>query len=113
MALPEPVMEDGVSCGNGFLDAESGSRVHNPPVDDDMVPVRTMMPRSVMVTVVLIKMVEHLWSQSWPMERSELERRDEKMSVRRAEVGRPGILNRPVCVLDMVAPSGRAMAMLF
>jgi hypothetical protein len=34
------------------------------------------------------------------------------MWVRRTEVGRPGIFKRPVCVLDMVAPSGRATPMM-
>jgi hypothetical protein len=37
------------------------------------VPVNTMRPRGVMVTAVFVNVVEHPWSQSWPMDRSELE----------------------------------------
>jgi hypothetical protein len=83
---------DGVPWGNVWLDAGSGSRVHTPPVADDLVPVRTTMPQSVMVVAVLVKMVEHPWSQIWPMERSELEWRDGKMLARRAEVGESGAI---------------------
>jgi hypothetical protein len=34
------------------------------------------------------------------------------MCAKRAEAGRPVILSKPVCELEMVAPSGRVMVML-
>jgi hypothetical protein len=105
-------MVDGMSGGSEWSDAERGSRVHTPPVAEDLVPVRTTGPRNVMVTVVLVNMAEQPWSHSWPMERSELDCREGKMCAKRAEAGRPGILSKPVCELDMVAPSGRVTAML-
>jgi hypothetical protein len=73
VALTELVMVGGMSCGGGLVDAWRGSRVHNPPEAEDLVPVRMTMPRSVIATVVLVKMAEHPKSQTWPMERSELE----------------------------------------
>jgi hypothetical protein len=112
IALTDMVIVDGVSGGRGWFDAGRGERIHNPTVAEDMVPVRTTRPRSVMVMAVLVKMVEHPWSQSWPMERSELEYRERNMCAKRAEAGTPGILSKPVCELEMVAPSGRVTAML-
>jgi hypothetical protein len=112
IALTEPVMVDGISGGSGWFDAGRGSRVHNPPVAEDLVPVRTKRPRSMMVAAVLVKIVEQPWSHSWPMERSELDCREGKMCAKRAEAGRPGILSKPLCVLEMVAPSRRVTAML-
>jgi hypothetical protein len=35
-----------------------------------------------------------------------------EMCTKRSEVGRPGILSKPVCELDMVAPSGRVTVVL-
>jgi hypothetical protein len=105
-------MVDGMSGGSTWFDNGRGSRVHNPPVAEDLVPVKTTRPRSVMVTVMLVKMAEHPWSQSWPMERNDLECREGNMCDKRAEAGMLGILSKPVCELDMVAPSGRVMAML-
>jgi hypothetical protein len=102
IALTEPVMMDGMSGGSGWFDAGRGSRVHNPPVAEDLVPARTMRPRSVMVTALLVNIVEHLWSHSWPMERSELDCREENMCAKREEAGRPGIWSKPVCVIEMV-----------
>jgi hypothetical protein len=113
IALMEPVMVDGMSGGSGWFDAGRGSRVHNPPVADDLVSVRTTRPRSVMVTALLVKIAEQPWSHSWPMERSELDCREGVMCAKRAEAGRPGVWSKPVCVLEMVAPSGRVMAMLY
>jgi hypothetical protein len=46
------------------------------------------------------------------MEKSELDCREGNMCANRAETGRPGIWSKPVCVLEMVAPSGRVTAML-
>jgi hypothetical protein len=110
--LTELVIVDGMSGRRELFDAGRGERVHTPPVAEDMVHVRTMRPQSVMVTAVLVKMVEHLWSQSWPMERSELDCREEKMCAKRVEAGRQGILIKPVCELEMVAQSGRVTVML-
>jgi hypothetical protein len=112
IALTEPVMVDGISGGSGWSHAGRGSRVHNPPVAEDLVPARTTRPQIVMVTAVLMKVAEHPWSHSWPMERSELDCREGNMCAKRAEAGRPGILSKPVCVFAMVSPSGRVMAML-
>jgi hypothetical protein len=76
------------------------------------VPVRTTRSQSVMVTALLVNIVKQPWSHSWPMERSELDCREGNMCAKRAEAGRPGIWSKPVCVLEMVAPSGRVTAML-
>jgi hypothetical protein len=46
------------------------------------------------------------------MERRELDYRKGHMCAKRADAGRPGILSKPVGVLDMVAPSGRVTVML-
>jgi hypothetical protein len=48
-------------------------RVHNPPVAEDMVPVRTTRSRSVMITALVLNNAEQTWSHSWPMDRSELD----------------------------------------
>jgi hypothetical protein len=112
IALTEPVMVDGMSGGSGWFNVGRGLRVHNPPVAEDLVPVRTTRSRSVMVTALLVNIVEQPWSHSWPMERSELDCREGHMCAKRAEAGRPGIWSKPVCVLEMVAPSGRVTAML-
>jgi hypothetical protein len=103
----------GIFGGSGWFDAGRGSKVHNPPVAEDMVPVRTTRPRSVMGTVLLVKIVEQPWSHSWPMERSELDCREGKMCAKRVEAERLGILSKLVCVLEMVVPSGRVTAMLY
>jgi hypothetical protein len=112
IALTEPVMVDGMSGGRGSFDAGRGERVHNPPVAEDLVPVIATRPQSLMVTALLVNIVEQPWSHIWLMERSELDCREENMCAKRAEVGRPGICSKPVCVLEMVAPSGRVTAML-
>jgi hypothetical protein len=112
IALTDPVMVDGMSGGSGWLDVGRGSRVHNPPVAEDLVPVRTTRSRSVMISALLVNIVEQLWSHSWPMERSELDFREGNMCVKRAEAERPGIWIKPVCVPEMVAPSGRVTVML-
>jgi hypothetical protein len=104
--------KDGMSGGIRCSDVGRGLRVDTPPVAEDLVMVRTTIPRSVMVMEVLVKIVEQPWSQSWPMERSELDCREGKMCAKRAESGRPGILSKPVCVLEMVVPSERVEAML-
>jgi hypothetical protein len=41
IALTNPVMVDGMFGGSGWFDVGRGERVHNPPVAEDMVPVRT------------------------------------------------------------------------
>jgi hypothetical protein len=46
------------------------------------------------------------------MERSELDCREGNMCAKRAEAGRLGVWSKLVCVLEMVAPSGRVTAML-
>jgi hypothetical protein len=51
-------MVAGMLCGGGWFDACRGSRVHNPPGAEDLVPVRTMIPGSMMVMAVLVKMME-------------------------------------------------------
>jgi hypothetical protein len=108
----EPVMVHGIYGGSGWFNFGRGLRVHNPPVAEDLVPVRTMRPQSLMVTALLVKFTEQPWSHSWPMERSGLDCREGTMFAKQAEAGRPGILSKPVCVLEMVAPSGRVTAML-
>jgi hypothetical protein len=60
-----------------------------------------------------VKIVEYPWSLSWPMEKSELDCREGKMCAKRVDAGRPGILSKPVCVLEMVAPSGRVIAIMY
>jgi hypothetical protein len=79
IALTEPVMVHGISGESGWFDAGRGSRVHNPPVAEDLVPVRTTRPRSVMVTALLVKIAEQPWSHSWPMERRKLDCREINM----------------------------------
>jgi hypothetical protein len=112
IALTDPVMVAGMSGGSGWFDVGRGSRVHNPPVAEDLVPVRTTRSRILMVTALLVNIAEQLWSHSWPMDRSELDWRKGNMCAKRAEAGRPGIWSKPVCVLEMVAPSGRVTVML-
>jgi hypothetical protein len=65
-----------------------------------------------MVIALLVNIAEHPWSHSWPTERSELDCREGNRCAKRAEAGRPGIWSKSVCVLEMVAPSGRVTAML-
>jgi hypothetical protein len=112
IALTDPVMVDGMFGGSGWFDVGRGSRVHNPPVAEDLVPVRTTRSQSVMVTALLVNIAEQPWSHNWPMERSELDCREGNIFSKRAEAGRLGIWSKPVCVLEMVAPSGRVTAML-
>jgi hypothetical protein len=47
--LIEPLMEYLASWGNGWCEAWTGSRFHNPPVAVDLVPVRTMTSHSVTI----------------------------------------------------------------
>jgi hypothetical protein len=112
IALTDPVMVGGMSGGSGWFDVGVGSMVQNPPVAEDLVPVRTTRSRRVMVTALLVNIAEQPWSHSWPMERSELDCREGNMCAKRAKAGRPGIWSKPVCVLEMVAPSGRVTEML-
>jgi hypothetical protein len=112
IAFTDPVMVDGMFGGSGWFDVGIGSRVHNPPVAEDLVPVKTTRSRSVMVTALLVNIVEQAWSHSWPMERSELDCREGNICAKRAEAGRLGIWSKPVCVLEIMAPSGRVKAML-
>jgi hypothetical protein len=112
IALTDPVMVDGMFGGSGWFDVGRGSRVHNPPVAEDLVPVRTTRSRSVMITDLLVNIAEQPWSHSWPMERIELDFSEGNMCAKRAEAEMLGIWSKPVCVLEMVAPSGRVAAML-
>jgi hypothetical protein len=90
IALTDPVMVDGMFGGRGWFDVGRGSRVHNPPVTEDLVPVRTTRSQSVMVTDLFINIAEQPWSHSWTMERSELDCSDGNMCAKRAEAGREG-----------------------
>jgi hypothetical protein len=112
ISLTETVMVDSMSGWRGWLDVGRGSRFHNPPVVEDLVPVRMTRSQSVTVTALLVNIVEQPWSHSWPMERSELDCREGNMCTKQADTGRPGIWSKPVCVLEMVALSGRVTAML-
>jgi hypothetical protein len=58
IALTEPVIVDGISGGSGWFNAGRGLRVHHPPAEEDLVPVRNKRPRSVMVTAVLVNIAE-------------------------------------------------------
>jgi hypothetical protein len=44
IAVTELVIVDGVYGGRKWFDDGRGEMVHNPPVAEDMVPVRTMRP---------------------------------------------------------------------
>jgi hypothetical protein len=100
-----------MSGGSGWFDVGRGSRVHNPPVAEDLVPVRKTSSRSVMVTALLVNIVEQPWSHNWPMERSELDCREGNMCAKRTDAGKPGIWSKPLCVLEMAAPSRRVTEM--
>jgi hypothetical protein len=112
IVLTEPVVVDGMSGGSGWFDVGRGSRVHNPPVAEDLLLVRTTRSQSVMVTALLVNIVEQPCSHSWPMESIELDCREANMCDKRAEAGMPCIWSKPVCVLEMVAPSGRVTVIL-
>jgi hypothetical protein len=112
IALMEPVMAAFGGGGAGWLVVGSGLSVHNPSRAVDRVSAKTTISWRLVATLIFVNSALQPWAQSWAMGMRELEAMFRKTCARRADFGRPGIRMFPVCVLVMMAPSGRETWML-